>query len=116
MDAACVQFQDEFFNAVFVPGITQHIPDPIWKDCISEIYRVLKPEQELILEELSIDIFTKGFGKIWKQFLSHPYSKMFSEEEFIDFIKKTGFSILDLRGDNLSGFRHFLSVAGNVML
>lgn len=31
----------------------RHIPN--WKDCIQELYCVLKPNGEVILEELSID-------------------------------------------------------------
>jgi ubiquinone/menaquinone biosynthesis C-methylase UbiE len=55
MDASKLDFPDGHFDAVFDFGIIHHIPN--WKDCIQELKRVLKPNGEVILEELSIDTF-----------------------------------------------------------
>jgi ubiquinone/menaquinone biosynthesis C-methylase UbiE len=55
MDASKLDFPDNHFDAVFDFGIIHHIPN--WKDCIQELKRVLKPNGEVILEELSIDTF-----------------------------------------------------------
>lgn len=116
MDAANLLFEDNYFDAVFSLGVIHHIPRPIWKDSIKQIFRVLKPGQLLILEELSTETFAYGFRKVWKRLLSHPYDEMFSEEEFTEYIKKTGFEMLQFKKATLLGFRHFSLVARKINL
>jgi hypothetical protein len=48
---------------------------------------------EFILEELSRETFETIEGKIYKKILSHPYEKMFSKNEFIEYLKEIGFKI-----------------------
>jgi len=84
-----MSFPDHAFDAIFDFGMIHHIPN--WKDCISEMKRVLKDEGELILEELSIDSFVNLSGRLWRKLLDHPYDEMFSTAEFLDALAATGF-------------------------
>ncbi len=90
-DAAKLDFKTSTFDAIFDFGIIHHIPN--WHDCIKELYRVLKPGGYLILEDLSIETFSTPFGKFLRKILVHPYKEMFKRDEFITYLKKTGFKI-----------------------
>ncbi len=106
MDAAKLDFPDKSFDAVFDFGIIHHIPN--WKDCLNEMKRVLKPGGELILEDLSIESFTLGIGKLWRILSDHPYGSMYTAGEFTDYLKKIGFEILNYGDYNpLKFIRHF---------
>lgn len=89
MDASALRFPDNAFDAIFDFGIIHHIPN--WKDCISEMSRVLKGNGEVILEELSTDTFKTPSGRIWKGLLDHPYKEMFSTAEFVNALVAAGF-------------------------
>ena len=91
MDAAKLELPDNYFDVVFDFGIIHHIPN--WQECLCELKRVLKDGGELILEELSKESFSDVPGKIWKAILKHPYEKMFSQSEFVSYLKEIGFSI-----------------------
>ncbi len=108
MDASKLDFPDSHFDAVFDFGIIHHIPN--WKDCILELHRVLKPGGKIILEELSIDTFSRGTGKIWRKLLRHPYECMFSTEDFMEFLGKTGFDIKNFRESNPLKLMKFFSL------
>jgi ubiquinone/menaquinone biosynthesis C-methylase UbiE len=106
MDAARLEFPDNKFDAIFDFGIIHHIPN--WRICISELHRVLKPGGELLLEELSIDSFTKDIGNLWRKILDHPYNEMFTSEEFVEYLSMTGFGIQHYQQFNpLKLLRHF---------
>ncbi|VAX17795.1 SAM-dependent methyltransferases [hydrothermal vent metagenome] len=106
MDAAKLDFPDNYFDAVFDFGIIHHIPN--WKDSINEIKRVLKPNGEIILEELSIETFTKGIGNLWRKILDHPYQKMFTSDEFKNYMREIEFQIENYKEFNpLKLIRHF---------
>ena len=106
MDASKLDFPNNHFDAVFDFGIIHHIPN--WKDCIQELKRVLKPNAEVILEELSIDTFSKGIGRVWRKILDHPYQQMYSAKQFIEFMTETGFEIKNYKESNpLKLIRHF---------
>ncbi|NQT57035.1 MAG: class I SAM-dependent methyltransferase [Desulfobacteraceae bacterium] len=110
MDASKLDFPDHSFDAVFDFGIIHHIPN--WKDCISELKRVLKPEGTVILEELSTETFLTIPGRIWKVLLDHPYDEMFSKEEFVDELESQGFMIRGYKESYpLKLFTHFSLVA-----
>ena len=98
MDASALSFADRTFDAIFDFGIIHHIPN--WKDCISEMYRVLKDNGEAIVEELSIDTFSTLPGRMWKVLLDHPYNEMFSTAEFLEGLADAGFE--------LQGFSEYL--------
>jgi len=106
MDASKLDFPDNCFDAVFDFCIIHHIPN--WKDCIEEVKRVLKPKGEFILEEVSIETFTKGIGRLWRKLLDHPYDYMFTPKQFTDYLNQTGFEILNYKELNpLKLIRHF---------
>ncbi|MCP5054760.1 MAG: class I SAM-dependent methyltransferase, partial [bacterium] len=111
MDASKLSFADQTFDAVFNFGVIHHIPN--WKDCISEVRRVLKHGGQLIMEDLSLDTFSGFPGRLWKLLLAHPYREMYSTGEFVDQLEKAGFIINDFKTSNpLKMIRYFSLVAG----
>ena len=106
MDASTLSFTDRSFDAIFDFGIIHHIPN--WKDCISEMHRVLKVNGEVILEEISIDTFSTLPGRIWKGLLDHPYNEMFTTAEFLESIAAAGFALQGFAESNpLRLFKYF---------
>lgn len=74
---------------------------------MGELKRVLKPGGELLISDSSIETFETFTGRIMKQFLSHPYDKMFQEEEFTSYLKTVGFRIVHARSYNLAPLHRF---------
>jgi len=110
MDASKLDFPNESFDAIFNFGIIHHIPN--WKNCIRELRRVLKDGGKLILEEISIDTFSRFPGGLYKLLLTHPYKQMFSREEFVQHLENVGFKIADFKKYNpFKIIRHFSLVA-----
>jgi ubiquinone/menaquinone biosynthesis C-methylase UbiE len=95
MDATNLKFPDHHFDTVFDFGIIHHIPN--WKDCITELKRVLKPNGIIILEELSIETFSTFLGKIIRKLTVHPYNEMYSTDKFSNALKEAGFTIQIMR-------------------
>lgn len=93
-NATRLDYKDKSFDAVFGYGVVHHIPAPEWKECLNEIYRVLKPGGMLFLRDLSLESFKTLWGKITKAFTIHPYDKMYRKEEFMDYLVSIGFKIL----------------------
>lgn len=92
-DACSMRYKDDTFDAIFDFGIIHHIPN--WKDCLKELKRVLKPNGELIIEDLSIETFTSSFfGRFLKKILKHPYEDMYTRKEFLEFVDDIGLKIL----------------------
>lgn len=103
-------FSDNYFDTIFDFGIIHHIPN--WQNCLQELYRVLKPGGQLILEDLSIESFHYSIGKLLKYILKHPYKQMYTQDQFISYLKQLGFSII--HQDTLypaSLLRYFVVVA-----
>ncbi len=95
-DASELPFNDGQFDAVFDFGIIHHIPN--WRDCIKELYRVLKPGGQVTLEDLSIESFTNSLlGKILRRTLDHPYDDMYTRKEFYEAVKDVGFEVMAKR-------------------
>lgn len=90
-NATKLKFKNNFFDAVFDLGVIHHIPN--WKDCLKELKRILKPNGQLIIEDLSIETFSTSFGKLLKKSLDHPYNSMHKEDEFVGYLRKIGFKI-----------------------
>ena len=106
MDASKLDFPNNHFDAVFDFGVIHHIPN--WKDCIRELKRVIKPGGEIILEELSIETFSKDIGRLWRKILAHPYQHMYTARQFTQFLTETGFEIKNYKESNpLKLIRHF---------
>ncbi|MBI2148752.1 class I SAM-dependent methyltransferase [Candidatus Woesearchaeota archaeon] len=89
--ATKLPYKSKSFDAVFDFGVIHHIPN--WKDSIKELKRVLKKNGLIILEDLSIDTFNTVFGRLLKIILFHPYKEMYSEKEFVNYLKKSSFKI-----------------------
>lgn len=93
-DATKLSYKNESFDAVFDYGVIHHIPLPEWKECLNEIYRVLKPGGKVFIWDVSIESFNTIYGRIIKLFTPHPYSKMYRKEEFINYLNLIGFKII----------------------
>lgn len=93
-DATKLDYKDKSFDAVFDYGAIHHIPSPEWKECLNEIYRVLKPGGKVFLCDLSIESFNTISGRVIKLFSVHPYSKMYRKREFIDYLNQIGLKII----------------------
>ena len=92
-DVCSLRYDDNTFDAIFDFGVIHHIPN--WKDCLDELKRVLKPNGELIIEDLSIDTFTSSiFGRILKKVFRHPYEHMYTREKFIKYVEDIGLKIV----------------------
>lgn len=92
-DAANLSFaKDNSFDAVFDLAIIHHIPN--WQTCLKEVYRVLKPGGLFLIQDGSIESFTKTlFGKGLHNILDHPYEQMYTKSQFEDEMTKIGFRI-----------------------
>ncbi len=108
--ATKLPFKNNSFDALFDFGIIHHIPD--WENAIHEMYRVLKPEGEILLEDLSIESF-RGFpGGFYRKILDHPYTKMYTHAQFIESMKENQFEIIHSKTYNLLGLiRYFVIIA-----
>lgn len=93
-DATRLGYKNKSFDAVFGYGMIHHIPAPEWKDCLNEIYRVLKPGGMLFLRDLSAESFKTLRGRVIKLFTIHPYNKMYRKEEFVNYLVSIGFKTL----------------------
>ncbi len=108
MDASKLDFPDAFFDAVFDFGIIHHIPN--WRDALKEMHRVLKPGGEIILEDLSIDSFSKDIGRLWRVLSDHPYEFMYTPRQFTEFLDEIGFAITNYKESNPLGLIKFFSL------
>ncbi len=109
-DATSLKYKNNSFDAVFDLGVIHHIPN--WKDCLKELKRVLKPNGQMIIEDLSIETFGTFFGKLLKKALDHSYADIYRENEFVAHLKKTGFKISEHKRYNTLGIlRYFAIVA-----
>ena len=91
-DVCALEFEDGSFDAVFDLADLHNIEN--WKRDLSELSRVLTPGGYLILEEISIDTFTHGAGKVFRRLTDHPYDTMMSMDGFLSQLRLSGFEIL----------------------
>lgn len=94
-DAAHLEFADNnTYDAIFDFGILHHIPN--WEECLTELYRVLKPGGYLHIEDGSIESFTETmFGRFLKGKLDHPYDEMYSKSELEVKLSELGFKTVN---------------------
>lgn len=107
-NATKLKYKENYFDAVFDLGVIHHIPN--WKDCLKELQRVLKPNGQLVIEDLSIETFSTPIGKLMKKSLDHPYNSMHKEDELVEYLKKIGFKIL-IHKKHSALIRYFIVVA-----
>lgn len=109
-DAASLRFPAASFDAVFDFGVLHHIPR--WRDALVEIRRVLKPDGRLVIEDLSLETFEAGAGKLLKPLLSHPYQDMYRWPEFLKVLEEVGFRIQrEAEANPAFLFRYFIVLA-----
>jgi ubiquinone/menaquinone biosynthesis C-methylase UbiE len=90
-DVRKLPFPNASFDAVFDFGVLHHVPN--WHDALVELRRVLKPGGRLLIEDLSIETFESGAGRIFKYLLSHPYQDMYRWKEFTGSLEELGFKV-----------------------
>lgn len=82
-------FVGNVLDTVFVFVILHHIPT--WKDAIKELYRVLKPEGVLLVEDFNKD--ASHFFATYMKF-DHPPEAYFTWDEFTHHLEETGFAVI----------------------
>ena len=112
MDAANLDLPDKQFDAIFNFGIIHHIPE--WRECLNELKRVLKPDGEILIEDLSLDSFTTDIGKFWKILSDHPYESMYTAKEFKEYLSEIGFNIINYKESNPLKLVKFFSLNAKV--
>lgn len=90
-DAANLRnFKNNSFDLVIDMAILHHIPN--WQDCLSEVYRVLKPNGQFLIQDASIESFSMTrFGRFMHKHLEHPYDVMYTKEQFEHELETIGF-------------------------
>jgi ubiquinone/menaquinone biosynthesis C-methylase UbiE len=91
-DVTKLPYKNNSFDAIFDFAIIHHVPN--WQDALKELHRVLKPDGELLIEDLSIETFENPFGRILRKVLAHPYKEMYRRDMFMKQLEKAGFSII----------------------
>jgi len=91
-DACNLACPDDAYDAIFEFGVIHHIPD--WRACLRELYRVVKSGGKLFLIETPIESFRSVMGRITRVCTSHPYQTMFTESEFVSYLRELGFKTL----------------------
>lgn len=91
-DAANLKnYADNTFDLVVDMAIVHHIPN--WQDCLYGVYRVLKPGGKFLIQDASIESFTKTrFGRLMHKYLEHPYDVMYNKDQLEDALKSAGFT------------------------
>lgn len=92
-DATRLHYKNSSFKAVFEYGVLHHIPSPLWKSCLKELYRVLSNKGMLFLYDNSIESFQTFWGRINRLISKHPYESMYKKRELLDYILSLGFVI-----------------------
>lgn len=78
------------FDAVFLFGVLHHVTE--WKRALGEIYRVLKPDGVLLIEEVDktgVDFVDKYLG------FYHPGESRFDWPELVKGMKEAGFYVVE---------------------
>lgn len=104
-DITKIEFSKNKFDAVFVFGVLHHVP--LWKEAIKALYRVIRPQGLLLIEEINED--ASQFFKKYLHF-AHPKKAQFSWKEFIHQLEKNGFEIIDYKNLIFEVFRSYLCV------
>ena len=85
-----IPFPKNRFDCVFNFTVLHH--EPLWREALKEIHRVLRPDGILILNEIN-DRSLNWFERYIK--IHHPKAARFTWEVFRKELKKAGFTILN---------------------
>lgn len=77
-DAAAIAAPDRSCDAVFDFGIIHHVPH--WREAVSEVARVLRPNGQFFFEEITKQALDRW---AYRTFLEHPKDDRFTAEEFL---------------------------------
>jgi len=62
-----------------------------------------------------LDMSIEDFGSVWRKILklatAHPYTSMYNRIEFVDYLQKTGFKIIDTASSKKIFNQYFVIVA-----
>jgi len=91
-DVTDLPFDDRSYDSVFNFGCIHHITD--WKKALEEIYRVIKPGAEFLCVDFDKEYFKRYFwwGKKWM--MPHPYTTMYTQEEFKSHMESLGMELI----------------------
>ncbi len=85
-DAAAIEADDEFYDAVVDFGIIHHVPG--WQGAVREVSRVLRPGGLFLFEEVTRQALSRWF---YRKFLKHPAkANWFSLNEFVFELERNG--------------------------
>ena len=105
-DAAAVEAEDSFYDAVVDFGIIHHVPG--WRRAVAEVSRVLRPGGLFLFEEVTRQALSRWF---YRTFLKHPPPEnWFTAREFVAELERQGIAV----GGNVAGwfFGDFVVGAG----
>ncbi len=88
-DAQSLPFPDQSFDAVFNFGIIHHVLD--WRQCLTEIQRVMKPHAIFYFEEIYPPLYANW---LLKKMLRHPIHDRFHESDFLAQLSSLGLQVL----------------------
>lgn len=91
-DVIKLDFKNNYFDAIFDFGVIHHIPN--WKDCLPELYRVLRKGGYIFIEDFSLESYESPMGQLVKKLTDHPYKSMYKYAQFVELIRKMGFKII----------------------
>jgi ubiquinone/menaquinone biosynthesis C-methylase UbiE len=91
-DATKIDAPDASYDAVFDFAIIHHIPN--WRDAITEVSRVLKPNGKFYASEVLKRFITHP---LWKRAFHHPQQDRFDQDTFAQSLEENGLKVLAMR-------------------
>lgn len=93
-------YPDYFFDLVILRNVIEHVIS--FKDLLSEIRRVLKPDGTLFVRTLDIDSLDfRLFKNYWYEIVVPGHVVLFSKRTLSEVLAAAGFKILYLKGNSL---------------
>lgn len=101
-------FPDDSFEGVFNLAELHNYAE--WRIGLSEMARVLAPGGLLIMNELTIESFSRGAGPYFRKRTVHPYDRMFKVEELREAIQDNHLKLLHFESKNPLGLLPYLII------